>query len=291
VPPALRDRVFAGNWAIHCGLLTPANLRSAAWRRLFHGVYADASLTVTHRLLCRAACEFVLPPGSVLAGGSAAHLLGVPAGPEAPVEAYVPAGRRPRRTLGLRPRLGALPADEVMVVDRLRVTTPVRTCWDLVRWTGLVDGIVATDRLLATGRLFRGDLEKYRDARATERCGRRFATAVALVDGAAESPPESELRVRLVLAGLPRPEVQYRVFADHRFVARVDLAWPDAKVAVEYDGAWHGGPGQLHADRRRLNRLVGAGWVVLHVTSVRMRADLDGVVAEISAALARRNRG
>jgi very-short-patch-repair endonuclease len=57
-------------------------------------------------------------------------------------------------------------------------------------------------------------------------------------------------------------------------------------VAMEYDGAWHGRPGQLHADRKRLNRLVAAEWQVLHVTSVRLRNDFRGVVEETREALA-----
>jgi hypothetical protein len=154
VPDALRGHVFRGGWAVRAGLLTPRALRSSAWHRLFQGVYVDANVPLTHRLVCLAAHEFVLPAGSVLAGGSAAHLHGVPAGPDDPVEAYVPAGRRPRRTPGVRPRPGVVPATEIVASGRLRVTSPVRTCWDLVRWRGLVDGVVMTDRLLAAGRLF-----------------------------------------------------------------------------------------------------------------------------------------
>jgi very-short-patch-repair endonuclease len=90
-----------------------------------------------------------------------------------------------------------------------------------------------------------------------------------------------------VLAGLPHPQAQFEVRVDGRFVARVDLAWPDRKVAVEYDGVWHADSAQVHRDRRRLNQLVSAGWTVLHVTSVRMHEDFPAVVAEIRAALAR----
>ena len=70
-------------------------------------------------------------------------------------------------------------------------------------------------------------------------------------------------------------------------VARVDFAWPAAKVAVEYEGAWHGeSPQQVAADRRRLNALTAAGWTVVFVTA----ADLyepARVAARIAAALAR----
>ncbi len=55
-----------------------------------------------------------------------------------------------------------------------------------------------------------------------------------LVDGGAESPQESRLRLLLVEAGLPRPETQI-VFRDLRI--RVDLGWRRWKVAVEYDAS------------------------------------------------------
>jgi very-short-patch-repair endonuclease len=52
----------------------------------------------------------------------------------------------------------------------------------------------------------------------------------------------------------------------------VDFAYPELKLAIEYDGAWHAEPGQFAKDRRRLNQLVAAGWTVLHVTAEDLRA-------------------
>jgi very-short-patch-repair endonuclease len=112
-----------------------------------------------------------------------------------------------------------------------------------------------------------------------------------LADGRAESPQESRLRVRLCLAGLTVPEVQYPIFGRDGFVARVDLAWPQLKIAIEYDGLIHvGSARQMHRDRRRLNRLAAEGWIVLHVTAERLRDDFPGFVAEVRATL-RSRRG
>ncbi len=66
-----------------------------------------------------------------------------------------------------------------------------------------------------------------------------------LADGLAESPQETRLRLRLHRSGLPPPVAQYEVRCDGRFVARVDLAWPEQRLALECDGAWHGAPDQL----------------------------------------------
>lgn len=119
---------------------------------------------------------------------------------------------------------------------------------------------------------------------------RPFMKVIELMDPAAESAPESRLRVRIVMAGLPIPTAQYEVTRDGTFLARVDLAWPELKIAVEYDGRWHASASQLERDRRRLNRLLGADWLVFHVTADHMRHGLDDLLNEIHAAIKVRRR-
>lgn len=131
------------------------------------------------------------------------------------------------------------------------------------------------------------DLETVR-ARAAAASGpgsARARTAAALADGLAESPQETRLRLMLVDSSLPAPVAQYRVVADGRFVARVDFAWPDRKLAVEYDGLWHAQPGQFARDRRRLNRLLAVGWRVVFVTAADLHRPNE-LLARIAAALA-----
>ncbi|HEY6424938.1 MAG TPA: hypothetical protein VIY28_17205, partial [Pseudonocardiaceae bacterium] len=94
--------------------------------------------------------------------------------------------------------------------------------------------------------------------------------ALELADSRAESHPESQMRVHLVLGGL-HPEVQYCICHRGRVVGRADLAFPERRLAVEYDGAWHGAPLQVGRDRDRLNRLHAAGWDVAFVTAQHLR--------------------
>jgi len=54
-------------------------------------------------------------------------------------------------------------------------------------------------------------------------------------------------------------------------VARVDFAWPERKVAVEYDGLWHAEDRQFERDRQRLNRLREAGWTLVFVTAADLK--------------------
>ena len=93
------------------------------------------------------------------------------------------------------------------------------------------------------------------------------------------------MRLLIGASGLPAPVAQFRVLDGGRFVARVDFAWPRQRVAVEYDGLWHGDPRQFAADRARLNRLTAAGWRVVFVTAADLR-DPPALIGRIAAALA-----
>jgi very-short-patch-repair endonuclease len=77
---------------------------------------------------------------------------------------------------------------------------------------------------------------------------------------------------------------QYVVRDADGFIARVDFAWPEHRIALEYEGAWHGERQQVTKDRRRLNRLSAAGWQVVFVTAEDLRHP-EQLIARISAAL------
>jgi hypothetical protein len=290
-PEALLGQIFVGSGAVRAGLLTKKSLRSKAWRRLFHDTYADSSLPHTHELRCVAAYTYFLPAGGAIAGRSAAQMLGFGlAVATDSVELLVRKGDDFGPVKGLKLHRGDLDDEEVRLIRGVRVTGASRTCWDLAQWLTATEAVVLIDRVLALGTVTRGDLEKYLAARQGQRGWRRMQRVLSLVDARAESPQESRLRARLVLAGLPPPEVQFRVFDEGRFVARVDLAWPQWRIAVEYDGLWHvGSRGQMRHDRDRLNALFKAKWHVIHVTADSMRDRFDAIVAEVRSAIHERS--
>ncbi|MGH3682609.1 MAG: endonuclease domain-containing protein [Natronosporangium sp.] len=290
-PPQLKGRIFRGRDAISAGLLTREDLRSRAWRKVFRGIYADARTAGSYRQRCLAAAWYLLPEQAAIAGRSAAWLYGVRlTRDDDPVEVLTPPKSRFGPVDGLRVHMADLPDEDLRVVDGARRTSPLRTCWDLASWLSLPEAVAYLDLMVAHRLTTVEAISRYARARAGRRGWRKLLRALALVDPAAESVQESRLRVRLVLAGLPKPVSQHVIEVAGRFVGRVDLAWPEQRVAVEYDGAWHGDPEQLPADRARLDRLVTTdGWIVLHVTGRRLREDFDGFLAELRSAL--RSRG
>lgn len=284
-PDALRGRVFRTRDVIARGLLTPAELRSSAWRQLFRGVYADARLDDCVDLRISAA-RLLIPPEAAFSGRTAAFLHGATelAGVGDLVEVSVPTGVRFGPVQGLRVRQVALATSDVTALEEWRCTTALRTAVDIARHEPLMEAVPALDVLLARAIVGRGELVEAVTGGDIGRGAVRARTAVELANPLAESQPESRLRVLLALAGL-HPVPQYTVRTpEGRFVARVDLAFVAQRVAIEYDGAWHGEKGQLSRDRRRHNRLVAAGWTVVYLTAADMH-DPAALVATIRALL------
>ncbi|WP_204942374.1 DUF559 domain-containing protein [Micromonospora luteifusca] len=305
-PPALAWQVFRGSDVIRRGLVTRHQLRGSSWVRLRHDVYADARLDRDHELACRAAM-LRLPPGAMIAGPSSAYLHGIEhaADFDDDVHVLVPRVGRVDSQRGLRVHLAgadtptptpgvvadAQPSASITAQPSMRSSPPLRrtdpssAAWEAAAWLDPLRAVPIVDSLLASGLTTRAALASVRTAYADRPGGRRACWIFDLADPGAQSPPESQLRVRLVLGGLPRPVAQHPIQLAGGLVLHPDLAWPEFRVAVEYDGRWHSDPEQLHRDRRRLNLLVGAGWLVLHVTSRRLQNDFPAVLSEVRAAL------
>ncbi|MGY1667561.1 endonuclease domain-containing protein [Geodermatophilus sp. SYSU D00696] len=283
-PPELRGRVFRGSSVVSAGLLTENELWGPAWRRAFRDVYACTTVDLTHQLRARAAAV-LLVPGAVVSGRSAAVLWDLRlAGATEDVELTVPPDRSRVRLPGIRVRRAALSGDQVTRRSGVAVTTAAATAVAVAASGPLDEAVVLLDRFVAQ-RLVDLDAVRAAAAAATGRGCRQVRTAATLADGLAGSPQETRLRLLLHRSGLPLPVAQFTVRDDRGFVARVDFAWPGHRLAVEYDGLWHGDPAQFVADRRRLNRLTEAGWRVLFVTAEDLRCPAR-LVARIAEALA-----
>lgn len=217
----------------------------------------------------------------------------VPVGSAAPARTSPPVGTRsPAGTsspIGTSSPAGARSTGAVMILAGPPPRTEPAACaWETAVWADPVEAVGIVDGLLRTGSVNRSALASEAARNACRPGGRRAAWVFGLTDGLAQSPPESHLRVRLVLAGLPRPVAQYPVRVSTGLILHPDLAWPEFRVAVEYDGQWHSDADRMHLDRRRLNQLVAAGWLVLHVTGRRLRKEFPVLVREIRAALVAR---
>ncbi|NYH78550.1 very-short-patch-repair endonuclease [Actinopolyspora biskrensis] len=253
--------LFTRVQALRSGL-TDSDLKATHYRRVLHGVYRTSTTPPTHLLRCSAAA-LRLPARAVITGRSAATLYGVPlARASDPVEVIVSGCKRAHGIRSWNVRCYEFEKVEWAGVHVARIE---RACFDMLARNSVATGVACCDAVLRAGELTPSALAAYLEGRSDDGVV-RARRAVRLLDARAESVPESVLRVFLVLAGI-RPTPQLKVVdADGRTV-RVDLGFEEARLAVEYDGAWHGEPGQFHRDQRRLAALRANGWYVMVVTA------------------------
>lgn len=112
-----------------------------------------------------------------------------------------------------------------------------------------------------------------------------------LIRVGADSPPETALRLALIHAGLPEPMLQYPVLMDGRVVTVIDLAYPEAQLALHYDGAPHLSRESLSRDIARDNLLVSLGWVNLRAGRADFQQGFRAQIAQARALLGSRTRG
>ncbi len=254
------------------GTVTKSALRGPRYQRLFPDVYLAATDQAPGLITrSRAAYLLVAHRDGVLGGYSAAALLGAACAPRgAPAEVVVAGSLRSHP--GLRVVRGEVAPGDRLELGGCRVTSPERTAWDLVRRLNLVDGVVALDaigrlRLPGTISLTGDDLLARREREPGARGCRRLDRALALYDPRAESSMETRLRLLLVRAGLPVPEVQYELLDGYGAVlARFDLAYPGARLALEYEERGRRARGGCSFDPRRPDgTITDAGWRILRL--------------------------
>jgi len=183
--------------------------------------------------------------------------------------------------------------DDVMEIDDMAVATPQRAAYDLGRYLRRDAAVMHLDALSrATGLASEHVtplIERYKGARGI----RGLRTAIDLMDGGAQSPKETELRMMLIDAGYPRPTTQIPVIDDFgNEFAYLDMGWEDVMIAVEYDGEQHRtDPVQYRWDVKRLRMIHERGWYHIKVIAGDRRRDTLQRVAQAWAARRDSNQG
>jgi very-short-patch-repair endonuclease len=255
--------------------------------RARHGVYRLGGAPPTWEQHVLSAC-LVARDGAVASFRTAARIWGFPAiSSEDPLEVTTPTRRRVR--------IPGVTVHDSFILDgwhttrrgSIPVTSPARTLcdltavwkpWDVER--AIDDGL--RRRLLTLKRLERVFLDLAHRGRRRSTVMR--AALEARIPGF--DPGESDMERKVVgwlrSAGLPAPVQQHRIRIDGSSY-RIDLAYPDLKIAIEYDG-WdaHSRRTSFDSDRARQNPLELEGWLVLRYTS---RSTKKVTVAQVERAI------
>ncbi|MCU1572920.1 MAG: hypothetical protein JWO93_1002 [Micrococcaceae bacterium] len=243
----------------------------------------------------------LVTPGAVASHATAARLwhISLPAWQQGELRLHI---TRPGTTtaavrFGVVGHRLRLTGDEVCLAEGLPCTTPARTWLDLASVLTLDDLVAAGDSIIcAHQRSFEPERPPLAlptalaRTVAAHRGARGVATAreaLQLLRVGSDSPPETLLRLELVRARLPEPELNVVI----RDSLGKDVAWPDLayrkyRIAIQYDGAHHLSPDQQESDARRDRGTMLAGWISITVTSALLEdVGYSGVVSMIRGAL------
>jgi very-short-patch-repair endonuclease len=239
-----------------------------------------ARLTEIHRRL---------PELAAFSYTTAAWLHGLDLSPVDPIEVTVSSCQMISTRARANVHREILSGQEVVERKGLRTTSALRTACDLGRRLRLVEAVIALDMALHARLVTLAQLAAFVEVNPGRRGIARLRRAIALSEPRSESAMESRLRILLTMARLPRPQAQVPIYnSSGRVVARVDLFYPDAKLAIEYDGAGH--RDRLAEDNRRQNALLQAGVSLLRYTAADVLGAPRRIAAEVRAELARRRR-
>jgi hypothetical protein len=261
------SEVFVGSAALANGGLTRASLRWN-YRALFPDIYLSKLVAPSLKLRTVGAWLWSGRDG-VIAGRAAAALHGALwIDATTPIEMIWRCGRPPG---GIVVRNERIDAEDVMVIDGVAVTTPERTAFDIARHLPRDLAVRHLDALARATGIKAAEVELLGERYPRARGLPRARIALPLVDGGAQSPQETRIRLILIDDGLPRPRTQIRV-TDGVREAFIDMGYDEPMVGFDYDGEQH----QTDRDRYvhdigRAELVDSQGWIDIRVVAEHSR--------------------
>lgn len=281
--------------------ISSTKVRRAVRQRLLvqvlRGVYLRSDVELTTEVKLTAAAR-VISAHSVACDRTAAWIWGVgvfeygelDATP--PLETYVLRGHTPIERPEVRGGTRDLMPEDWVEIGGVKVTTPLRTALDLGCKLNRRPALAAMDALMRAHGVTHAEMRRLAVRFFRRRGVVQLRELIPLADPRAESQAESWTRLALIDHGLPAPEAQYWIEIGGVPTFRLDLAYPHARVAVEYDGEeFHTSETDRQADLRRREWLERHGWTVIVVTKESFSGDaLIAWISRVREALAEAQR-
>ncbi|SEK26277.1 hypothetical protein SAMN04515665_101252 [Blastococcus sp. DSM 46786] len=270
-----------------------AELRSGRWRRTpWRGIYVDGEQPDELPSLVRAAALWL--GGDLVACHSTAALLwgfdlrSDTAAATDRLHFLGPAAMDNRLLRQLQVHPSVLDTEDAVLRNGVWCTPGARTACDVARLGAPIDTLATLDRALRAGACTPEQLAHERVRQRGLRGVRRLDELVPVADARSESPMESRMRWRFLVARLPPPAVQLEVRGAGRR-HRLDVGWEDHRVGAEFDGLEaHMTRQQLAADRDRHNWLSERDWRLLHFTAVDVYRRAEAMVEQVRRQLTAR---
>ncbi|MET3719299.1 MULTISPECIES: hypothetical protein [unclassified Arthrobacter] len=199
------------------------------------------------------------------------------------------------RRRGVTGHVGQFFVDEITSHQGILITTRARTWLDCARKMSVDELTVAADYLLRMPRpefearseafASRADLEEMLDRHKGTPGIRKARVALEQARVGSDSAPETRLRLVLEREGLPEPELNLRTQLGAGVVRQPDLAYPEHKVAVEYEGEVHSDAAQIVRDIAREEDFARAGWLLVRISKRHTGGGGHAAVAKVRSAL------
>ena len=183
---------------------------------------------------------------------------------------------------------------ELTDVDGIPVTAPPRTWLDLAAVLPLNYLIALGDQIIRIPRAaleLRSEPYAYKDGlrliirqHPNMKGVEKARLALDEMRVGADSFPETFLRLALMDARMPEPELQIRLDPDDERSPAADLGYRRYRIAIQYDGAHHLTRGQQSRDIRRDEAFRGAGWAYFKANADDLANGFEGLIARIKTA-------
>ncbi|MFQ4150019.1 DUF559 domain-containing protein [Arthrobacter sp. LAPM80] len=276
--------------------VTPGRLRNRDIAGISKGLYRPVSWEFELRDAARVLCTAT--PGAWISHSTAARLHGLILPPwlSASNELHLSKPRKlpETRRNGITGHTVVVREGEVETDGELRISTRARTWLDLARTLPLHDLICAGDQLIRVPRPeFEGRVAPYATlVSLRDMVGHhgnlqgivRARAALGLMRVGSDSGPETLLRLAMLDAGLPEPDLQLTLW-NRPGSPSADAGYRLRRIALQYDGAHHLDELQQQSDRRRDNAFRAAGWTVMVFTQDDLADGFEGAVRRIKRAL------
>ena len=290
LPDPLGSRAFTHAEGLASGL-GKGRLAGRDLSRPFHGVKMPGVLPTNVMERCHA-FAVRMPSGAFFNSATAALIMGapLPLRLEHATELHV-AVVAPVRALKSRGVIGhkvQLMGADTRAWNGLVISSPERMWCELAELLQLHELVAVGDYLIhwtapmTSIAALQTAIERYPGRR-----GKSVARlALPLLHDRIESPKESELHVILVLAGFRGFEINYPIVIERRRY-RADVAFPEYKFILEFQGDYHRDPVQWRADMTRIAKFETVEWYVMQINSDDLRKPTE-LVARIRAKLSHR---
>jgi hypothetical protein len=292
LPTQIDSRPFRTSEAKRLGV-SPGRLRAGDLSRPVRGVRLPAGAD-SLKQRCLALLEH-RPERLAFSHSTAAQLLGAPLPRRlegiGEFHLSVPAGGRAPQIIGIHSH--TLARWKTTTVDGVPITSPEQTWLDLVPRLDREASVAMADYLVS-GRspwTTRDMLAEVVAASPGRRGVKQARMQLESVRAGVDSPGETRLRLVLTDAGLPEPAVNFTLLGRRgETLARADLAYPVAQVALEYEGDVHRVDREVWMkDLARRERVEDAGWRMIRVTAADLHTPA-ALVARVRKLLAKREK-